>query len=504
MIKSIKTKLFLAITGLTIFYVALSWILNGGFLEDYYYYNKKNSLIETYNQINTIYKKIDNNGDLSDEDLLKLERFERTKGLIIFIFDEDFDVIYDSLPNQIYFFPGKYFNRSRKSYGKFINEYFLRSRIDDITKRGYAIEVAKEYRLNADFLVLYASLSNGNYLLLGTAVEPIVESVNIANRFFIITGIITIIVGSIIILFLSKRFTKPILELNEIAQRMAKLDFSKKYTGKTNDEIGQLGKSINILSDKLERAIRELKEANEKLKKDIERERKIDEMRKEFISNVSHELKTPIALIQGYAEGLKVNVNQDEENKNYYCDVIIDEAHKMNRMIKQLLDLSQLESGYMHIEKEDFNITVLIEEILKKNTLIFEEKNISVLFDYEEQFIVNADVYMTEQVITNYLTNAVNHVDDKRIIKVEVKRKNGKVIVYVYNSGKHIPDDELDKIWISFYKTDKARTREYGGTGLGLSVIKAIQKAHGNGYGVENVEGGVRFWAEFDYKEVYS
>lgn len=504
MIKSIKTKLFVAITGLTVFYVLLSWILNGQFLEDYYYFNKKNSLIETYKQINAIYKRTDDNESLSDEDLLKLQRLEHTKGFVIFIFNKDFDVVYNSFSKQVYFFPGKFSNITKKSYGRLINEYFLKSRINDITKKGYAIENAREYRLNADYLTLYAALSNGNYLLLGTAVEPMVESVNIANNFFIIIGIITIIIGCIIILFLSRRFTKSILELNEIAQRMTKLDFSKKFEVKTNDEIGQLGKSINILSEKLEKSIRELKEANEKLQEDIERERKIDQMRKEFISNVSHELKTPIALIQGYAEGLKVNVNQDEENKNYYCDVIIDEAQKMNRLIKQFLDLSQIESGHVHVEKEDFNITMLVEGILKKNALIFEEKNISIYFESKEQFIVNADAYMAEQVIMNYITNAVNHVDDKRIIKVSIAKREDKVVVYVYNSGKHIPEDELDKIWISFYKTDKARTRAYGGTGLGLSVVKAIQKAHGNGYGVENVEGGVRFWADFDYKEIHS
>lgn len=501
---SIKTKLFFAITGLTVFYVILSWFLNGQFLEDYYYLNKKKSLIESYKRIEAIYEKSENSQQLSEESLLELERLKHTKGLIIIIFNKNFDIVYDSLPQQMYFSPGKYFNRAKKPYGSFINEYFLRTRMDDIEKRGFAIEDAREYRLNADFLILYATLSNGSYLLLGTAAEPIVESVNIANRFLIITGIITIIIGSIIVLFLSKKFTKSIFELNKITQKMTKLDFSQKYKSKSNDEIGELGRNINFLSDQLEKHIKELEEANKKLQADIERERKIDEMRKEFISNVSHELKTPIALIQGYAEGLKVNVNQDEENKNYYCDVIIDEAYKMNRLIMQFLDLSQIESGYIHMEREDFDITALIEEVLKKNTLIFEEKNISVSFEYKERFIVNADMYMTEQVLMNYITNAINHVDDNKVIKVIVERKNEKVVVYVYNSGQHIPESELENIWISFYKTDKARTRSYGGTGLGLSVVKAIQKAHGNGYGVDNVDGGVRFWAEFDYKKIQS
>lgn len=279
---------------------------------------------------------------------------------------------------------------------------------------------------------------------------------------------------------------------------MSKLDFSKKYAVQSDDEVGQLGKSINSLSDQLDRAIFSLTEANKKLREDIEQERRIDKMRKEFINNVSHELKTPIALIQGYAEGLKLNINEDEENKNYYCDVIMDEAGKMNRLVKDLLDLSQIESGSFKLDKTSFNISSLIESVLDKYRPVLFEKGIKVELDIPEYLTVNGDAGRIEQVLVNYLINAINHVDDKKEIKIQAVILNEKVKISVCNSGENIPDESLDKIWTSFYKVDKARTRSYGGTGLGLSVVKAIQELHGNSCGMENLEDGVLFWFEVD------
>jgi signal transduction histidine kinase len=221
-------------------------------------------------------------------------------------------------------------------------------------------------------------------------------------------------------------------------------------------------------------------------------------MRKEFVYSVSHELKTPIALIRGYAEGLKININKDEENKDYYCDVIMDETIKMNKIVKQLLELSYLESGTVYLEREDFHIMELVGSFMKKNTMLIREKNIQVLVDSEEDILVNADYDRAEQVLFNYINNAVNHVDIKRIIRIRVEKIYNKARITVFNSGSHIPADSLEKIWMSFYKVDKARTREYGGTGLGLSIVRAIQEAHRNNCGVCNVENGVEFWFELD------
>ena len=207
---------------------------------------------------------------------------------------------------------------------------------------------------------------------------------DIANKFIVITGIIIMIFGSVWAYMFSRKFTKPILELNNIARNMAKFDFNQKYNITGKDEIGQLGQSVNYLSGELDRVITELNIKNKKLEEDIERERKIDEMRKEFVSSVSHELRTPLAVVQGYAEGLISNVAESEEDRKFYCDVIVKETDKMNKLVKDLLNLSQIESGHFHIEKTEFNITSLIEYVLNKYKSMFIEKNIQIQFELGE------------------------------------------------------------------------------------------------------------------------
>ena len=281
---------------------------------------------------------------------------------------------------------------------------------------------------------------------------------------------------------------------------MSNLDFDAKYTGKHKDEIGVLGNSMNELSAKLEGTILELKKANIELQKDIEQKIEIDEMRKDFISNVSHELKTPIALIQGYAEGLKDNINDDPESMEFYCDVIIDESDKMNKMVKKLLALTQIEFGNKQVNIERFNLVDVMEGIIKSVQLRAEQENVKIIFENKEPVYVWADEFQIEEVITNYVSNAFNHIDGKRIIEMKIVEKDGIVRMSVFNTGKQIPENELENVWIKFYKVDKARTREYGGNGIGLSIVKAIADSMNKKCGVFNHEDGVEFWFELDGK----
>lgn len=479
---SIKNKLFLGISGLIIFFVALSLLLTSQYLEKYYLWQKKQALLEINQQINEKYS-----GDPL-ELALELENLERTKGLSIFFIDQNFKLLYSTSS-------ANYKTRMNEQPAILIS---VLPKLEQLSKGECFTGILLDQRLETNFLVLAARLNNNEALVLSTPLSAIDESAAIANKFFLFTGVITIVLGGLAVFLFAGRFTKPILELNEIAQRMSKLDFTKKYHVKSDDEVGQLGKSINSLSDQLDQSIHNLTEANKELRKDIEQKQKIDQMRKEFINNVSHELKTPLALIQGYAEGLKLNINEDEENRNYYCDVIMDETDKMNRLVRDLLDLSQIESGYFKLEKTPFDISDLINTVLDKYQPLILEKGIKVECDLPENLTVFGDTVRIEQVLVNYLINAINHVDKNMIIKIRASVEDEKVHVSVYNSGMNIPEESLDKIWTSFYKVDKARTREYGGTGLGLSVVKAVQELHNNSYGVENLTDGVSFWFEVD------
>ena len=223
-------------------------------------------------------------------------------------------------------------------------------------------------------------------------------------------------------------------------------------------------------------------------------------MRKEFLNNVSHELKTPIALISGYAEGLKDNIAEDKESRDFYCDVIIDESSKMNNMVRKLLTLNQLEFGNDQVAMERFDITQLVKGVISGMKLLIEDKGASVTINTDEPVYVWGDEFKIEEVVTNYMSNALNHIDYDKKIDVRIIRENGLVRVSVFNTGNPIPEGDIDKIWDKFYKVDKARTREYGGSGIGLSIVKAIMESHNQQCGVKNYEDGVQFWFTLECK----
>ena len=314
------------------------------------------------------------------------------------------------------------------------------------------------------------------------------------------TAIIILGIGVILVWFFSRQISEPILELAELSKKMAKLDFDAKYTRGGVDEIGILGKSFNTMSDELKEKISELKTANYELQKDIKKKEQIETMRTEFIGNVSHELKTPIALIQGYAEGLKDGITDDPESMEFYCDVIIDEAGKMNRMVKNLLTLNQLELGRDDTQFERIDITSLIQGVVQSLDIVARQKEVDVRMNVSGPVYVWADEFKVEQVVRNYVNNALNHVDGQRIIDIRIEEREGKIRVNVFNTGKPIPEEDIAHIWEKFYKVDKARTREYGGNGIGLSIVKAIMESFHQNYGVRNYENGVQFWFELDKK----
>jgi len=489
---SIRTRLFITVSLLIVFFVVFSWLMNSSCLEKYYVYQNKQQLIKTSENINKIY-----DGSVADL-ALEIEKLERVAGLDILILDKNLTLKYYSPGLEKGEYPGM--GRKPTRIGDSLIPLVI-NYIPDLQTGDKVIAVSQDPSLQTGLINVVSRLNNGDYLLLSTPLVSIQESAAIANRFFLFTGLLTILIGCLAIYIFAKRFTKPILELNTIAQKMSELDFSSKYDYSSQDELGELGESINSLSDQLDKSISELQAANQKLQADIEHERRIDEMRKQFISNVSHELKTPIALIQGYAEGLKLNVVEDEENKNYYCDVITDEAAKMNKMVRQLLDLSQIEAGYFPLERGVFDISTLVQEVLTKYDLILKEEQILLIADRVDHLLVNADRSRAEQILVNFLNNAIDHVDGRKQIEIRVEPIVEKVRISIANTGAPIPDESLSKIFASFYKVDQARTRAYGGTGLGLSIVRAIMEQHQNSYGVENTADGVEFWFQLDKVE---
>lgn len=362
----------------------------------------------------------------------------------------------------------------------------------------YIIEIHNDDRMRNGYYDLVGYLTNGYMIVIRTPIEFVNNSAKFSNRIFLYFSLAVLILDMIVMSLLIRVYTKPIQEMADVAKRMSNLDFDAKINVHTQDEIGELGESMNHLSNRLESTISELKSANAELHQDIEKKVQIDEMRKEFLSHVSHELKTPIALIQGYAEGLKESVNDDPESRDFYCDVIMDEANKMNIMVKKLLSLNELENGNEHIEVSRFDIVELIRNICASSDILVDEESNRVIFEEKGPVYVWADEFMIEEVITNYVTNAIHYVSSDGDIRIYFKQLEKELQIVVYNTEPPIPEEELDKLWIKFYKVDKARTREYGGSGIGLSIVAAIMKAHDKEYGVRNVDGGVEFYCNLD------
>ena len=491
--KSVRMRLFLTLCAVIIFIIVFLILINNIVLETFYIYSKTNTIKDLYYKINNFYNNYTEEINLEDE--LKNTAIKNNIDILI---KEGSDTTVIST-NREFFSIGSNINIGaimNKNIGKIVYSK------DDMT-----IKKMKDEKNGLNYIVLFGILDNGFKLYIRIPISAIQESVRISNNLLIFIGGIVILISGILASLVSRKFTKPILELNNIANKMSKLDFSQKYRiNDTEDEINELGKSINTMSDKLETTINQLRENNTELEKDIEKKSRIDEMRKQFISDVSHELKTPIALIQGYSEGLLENVNSDEESRKFYAEVILDETNKMDKLVKQLLELMKLEYGKREFNNKVFDINELINEVIRRCSVMAEENEIEVEFEPKESLNVFADDFYIEQVITNYFTNAIKNAkqinNEKKVrITSNVDEKNNKARISVFNTGNNISKEDLERIWGRFYKVDTSRNRNSGGSGIGLSLVKAIMSNYENDFGVINKENGVEFYFDVDIEK---
>ena len=482
---SLKRHFAVILISLVAGTILMCLILNSTLLERYYTNNKINALIRAYDSIN----EAANAGDITtDEFDIELQKICGKYNINVLVADSDSETVKTSMSDP-----------------NFVIKHLLNNIIMGVDPEGilretdsYKMQIVTDVRTQTEYIEMWGVLDTGYLFMIRSALEGIRESVAISNQFLTYVGVAAIGVSALLVLWLTNRITKPIRELTDISDRMKHLDFDAKYTGNDKTEIAVLGRNINELSETLETTISELKTANNELLKDIERKEQIDEMRKEFLSNVSHELKTPIALIQGYAEGLKEGINDDAESREFYCDVIMDEASKMNTMVKRLLTLNQLEFGNEIVNMERFDIAALIKNYIASADILIKQKDLSVRMEDYGEVYVWGDEFKVEEVFMNYFTNAMNYAQGDKIIDVKLRREQNHVRVSVFNTGNPIPEDSVGHIWEKFYKVDKARTREYGGSGIGLSIVKVIMESMNQQYGVINYDNGVEFWFTLD------
>ena len=491
---SIRVELAIIFIILMVVTIGLYWIVNTLFLEKYYRLEKQRGIVKAYENIDSLAEKEDMQGEVFQKAFFQWCAAGNLDAAII---SPSLDVLLSSEGEDALL------------VRRLLDHLFDK---DDrpalLTTEKYVVRNSRDPRMQMDYLELWGSLKGGDIIIMRTALDSIRESAAISNRFLAYAGFFMIVVCAIIIWFVSKKITSPILDLAHISERMAQLDFEAKYTRGGSNELALLGKNMNELSEALERTISELKTANAELKRDIALKEKQEAVRMEFLSSVAHELKTPLALIQGYAEGLKDNVNDDPESRDYYCDVIKDESGKMNQLVLSLISLNHLESGEDALTFERFDVRELIEGCIQSNMLFIKQNGIDLSFSAEQPCFVWADEFKVEEVFMNYFSNAMHYCqappasdrgeDEGKRIEVKFALRQGKVRISVFNTGAPIPEESLPKLWDKFYKVDKARSREYGGSGLGLSIVKAIMEAFGREYGAINYGNGVEFFFELD------
>ncbi|MCA1001205.1 sensor histidine kinase [Bacillus thuringiensis] len=323
------------------------------------------------------------------------------------------------------------------------------------------------------------------------SLQPVNEAMLVLKDYYVYALIIVFLVIILLSFYYSKIIVKPLIKMNRVTKKMANFDFSEKLPITADDEIGGLSGSINTLSVNLKDRIDRLNVANTKLQQDIERERQLEKTRKEFISGVSHELKTPLSVIRSFAEGIKDGVSKDT---SYYTDVILEETENMNRLIVEMLELAKLESGTYKLDMTTFSIGELTQQVYTKLLFSMEEKHLQVNVDADPSILVKANRSRIEQVVVNLLSNAIRYTPDGEKIQVSIIEAEDTVKVEIENTGNPIPEESLEKIWDRFYRLDASRSRHTGGTGLGLSIVKNILDLHHAEYGVYNTTNSVVFY----------
>ena len=484
---SITKKLFIITFIVFVAFLSSTLIVQSLFFEKLYIGKKKNDLKVGIEKFKTEYNKAEN----SEKALSLIEEYEDSYNIKIIIDDKlnkvRLSTVQPKNRTDLYKF------RELTDFIKRWNENLKPPDMVEI-KPGTTNIIMKKGEMDNRYLIGIIPLNGGEKTIYSiSSLQPVNEAVSVIERLYMYFFIGAIFLTTFLALIFSNMIVKPLLKINKAATKMAQLDFTEKCEVNSKDEIGNVAASLNFLSENLDSALSSLKEANAKLEEDIEKERKLEKMRKEFVAAVSHELKTPISLIDGYAIGLKDDIFEGEE-KEYYLDIISDEARKMGNLVSDMLDLSHIESGLYNLTKEEFDLTELISFTLRKYEHHIAEKGVALEINLLKRTRIYADFNRMEQVITNFITNALRYVKEQGIIKVSMIDRETSISIEVENTGEHIPQDELSKIWDKFYKIDKSRNRKLGGTGIGLSIVKNILMLHKYPFGVENTEIGVKFY----------
>ncbi|MDO4944628.1 MAG: HAMP domain-containing sensor histidine kinase [Ruminococcus sp.] len=316
------------------------------------------------------------------------------------------------------------------------------------------------------------------YLFIESSIEPIDSTVNIIREQLIYITIILFELAFIITMFISKRVTKPIDEITKTAKRFGAGDYDVQFEGKGYREIEELSEVLNNAKNEI---------------------RKVSDLRKDLIANISHDLRTPLTMVKAYAEMIRDLSGDNPVKRNEHIQVIIDEADRLSNLVNNLLELSKLESGNIELNIKNFSIVEKLNDCMTRYQLVIEQNGYDIKYEPDEDRIISADPDKLDQVIYNFINNAINYTGENKVIRVKQINLENAVRVEVTDNGKGISKELLPKVFDRYYRDAKVK-RDVVGTGLGLSICKEILKCHKFAFGVQSEEGkGSTFWFEAPY-----
>lgn len=468
--KSFKKQIFLGIVLLIMFlFIGLN-VFSRVYLERYYINQKKK-------QIKRITKAIDETAQLKSLASIMIKIENQFSGDIV-ILDSKYQIKYSSKSRLM----------NRHTPYKEIISQLNEKRVDT---HEVIFKLRKKDEQVSQLISIYKDHKN-RYIITQLPLEVISITVNSFKKYLTIFGFVSMIIGLLLAYILASKISKPIEVLSQKTETLSTLDFSQRFLTKRQDEIGKLTRNIGKLSDALKKYIDQLNRKNDALQNEMNTKNLILESRKTFISNISHELKTPIALIQAYAEGLSDGTFKDKEDRAYYYKVILEETNHMDRLVKELIGLMKLEMTQEEMNLENIKIEKLFERVIKRYKSEIENASILIKKDFVNAEIT-VDMEKMEMAISNLLTNAFDHVDEKKMILLSAYYEGKKLKISVFNTGECIPEEELKKVWEEFYKIDKSRNRTFGGSGIGLSIVKKVFELHSFEYEIANRKNGVEF-----------
>jgi len=335
-----------------------------------------------------------------------------------------------------------------------------------------------------------------SHLFVMTSLQPVGEAVGILKQYYVYMAPILLVLVLILSLIYSRLVSRPLVVLNKTAARLASLDFSEQPGIHSRDEFGELSHNLVALSRNLDKALQELTMANAQLHEDMQEKQRSEQLRKELVANISHELKTPLGIVKGFAEGLQDGVA--EEKRGRYLALIVHETDRMNALIMDMLELSKFEVKAVRLQPQAIVLDELIQKVADSFAQQLERKGLRITLQRktgEHKLLVEADPRRMEQVLLNLFSNAIRHADEFSTIIIDVQRTVAeKVRTTVENTGPPIPEADLSRIWTDFYRVERSRDRKSGGTGLGLAIVRHILELHDSEFGAVNTDHGVAFY----------